>query len=65
MVIVGILSSITDLNIVANTFVSSLATTIIRLYTFAGSNDIVYEGAQWTKFELWIHPGLLSNENAR
>ncbi|KAK1774876.1 hypothetical protein QBC45DRAFT_423868 [Copromyces sp. CBS 386.78] len=42
------------------------AITFTRLYTLAGSNEIVYEGAQWTKFEYWIEPGrFLSNKNAK
>lgn len=33
-----------------------LAITFTRLYTLAGSNKIVYEGGQWTKFEYKIDP---------
>lgn len=55
-----------ELSGVANTFILPLAITITRLYMLAGSNEIVYEGAQWTKFELWIEPGvLLTKENGK
>lgn len=37
-----------------------LAITFTRLYTIAGSNEIVYEGGQWTKFEYKVDPDFLT-----